>query len=169
MKKTISLFALLGLMSAVNAKPVVDSSHCQQLKGYGSPFLLVLKKGESIFDSILRCANDAKLNNASIHGIGAIQDPTIAYYDLSKQQYVPQAFSGIYELIALNGDVSLFERKRMLHLHTVFGDQQYQARAGHLMSGHIGVTGEIEITPMKGKAIRHFDSETGLNLVDPNA
>ena len=65
----------------------------------------------------------------------------------------------------MNGDVSILDKKRMLHLHTVIGDINYKTYGGHLVDGDIGVTGEITIIPMLGKAVRKYNEETGLNLI----
>lgn len=107
------------------------------------------------------------IDNGSIQGIGAVKDPELASYDLSKKIYKKHEMSGIFEILGLNGDISLLDNQRMVHLHTVLGDEHYQTHGGHLMQGKIGVTGEFMITPMKGKVNRTFNKETGLSLINP--
>jgi hypothetical protein len=170
MKQLISLVLLLcfSFNSVAESSAVVSPSQCGALKNKRAPFMLILKKDAPIIPGILSCVNAARIDNASVKGIGAIKDPTLAYYDLGKKEYKSHQFSGIYEILGLNGDVSLLKGKRMLHIHTVIGDEAYNAHGGHLMHGIIGVTGEFVITPMGGKAIREFNKETGLNLISPS-
>lgn len=166
LKRLILLAALFVAMSA-SASTVLSSSTCAEAKGKGLPFLLILKKDQNIHQAILRCVNAAEIDNASIHGIGAIKQVTLAFYDLKKKKYMDKLFPDIYELLALNGDVSLLKGQRMLHLHTIIGTEDYNTHGGHLVNGVIGVTGEIMITPLQGKAVRTFNDALGLNLINP--
>lgn len=167
------IFICIGMVISmtVNAAGlrVVYPNQCAALKGSDDPFLLILKKGDNIHKAILNCVNSAEINVASIAGLGAIQDPILAYYDLSQKKYLKKQFSGIFELLALSGNVSLLDDKRMLHLHTVIGDRDYVTYGGHLVGGTIGVTAEITIIPMKGTASRQYNEEVGLPLITPGA
>jgi len=167
--KTARVFFIacaLLLPQLSHASAVVNSSQCQTQANKQNPFMLVLQRGENIHQAILQCVTQAKLDNAAIRGIGAIENPTLAYFDLKKKQYLNQKFYGIYELLALNGDVSLDKGHKMLHLHTVIGTRKFTTLGGHLMDGSIGVTGEIMITPLTGQAVRSLNTATGLNLID---
>ena len=86
MKKIVYvLFAVLGFASGNAAAKAVASNQCSKLKNNKVPFMLILKKGENIHESITKCVNDAAINNANISGLGVIVEPTLGYYDLANK------------------------------------------------------------------------------------
>lgn len=163
---TCSIFFISSLTYANNLS-VVDSNSCKKLKGTDKPFMLVLKRGENVTQSILQCANDAELPSATLIGLGALENPTLEYYDFSAKKFQGKTFSGIYELLSLNGDITQSKDKRVIHIHVGLGNDQYNMIGGHLSNALIGVTGEITVIPFKGKLIKRTDKETGLELISP--
>lgn len=116
-------------------------------------------------DAILKHMNDSKLFSASLSGLGAIEDPELAYYNMETKKYETKKFPGIFEIASLNGNISFSEGKLFPHIHVVIGNNQYQAFAGHLMRGIVGATLEITVVPLHRLLYRKFDPEIGLNLI----
>src|SRR6185312_16368723 len=110
------------LSTTANAFPAVDSHSCGKLRGNSQPFMLVLKTGEELPEAIVRCATDANLKGASISGLGAIENPTLAYYLLDSHKYKTKTFSGLYEVTSLNGNIQQLENKPFVHMHVTLGD-----------------------------------------------
>lgn len=146
---------------------LVDSKNCSQLENTDKPFILVLQKGENLFEGILRCAEAIKLKSASISGLGALDDVTVAYYDLNKKEYLTRVFKGMYELISLNGNISLVDGKPFLHIHAALGTEEYQVIGGHIMDATVGPAAEISIIPFDHAMHRKYDDAIGLKLLCP--
>lgn len=154
--------ASLAMASSISA---VDSHSCQQLKGAVDPFILVLKKGENIHKSILQCANDAKLSGATLIGIGALERTTLNYFDHKTKAYKKKKFPQFLELLALNGNITQLNGKRVAHIHVALSDNNFHMIGGHLGDSFVGATAEIKITPLKGRLVKQKDKKTGLNLI----
>jgi predicted DNA-binding protein with PD1-like motif len=145
---------------------VVDSSTWKKLTDKTSPFMLIVHKGENIIETILDCMNALDLPSASISGLGALENPSIAYFNLQTKQYQDKIFSGVYELISLNGNIARAEDASYIaHIHVTLGNEQYQVVGGHLKQGIVGVTAEITFIPFKGPMTRKLDAATGAKLI----
>jgi predicted DNA-binding protein with PD1-like motif len=152
----------------MNANPaVIDSNSGKQVENTEKPFILVLKPGENLFDSILRCADAANIKSASISGLGGLCDISLAYYNLETQQYQTKLFAEMHELISMNGNIAVFEGKRFLHIHAAVGDHHYAVYGGHLMSATVNPSAEITIIPLSAEINRQHDKTTGLKIMCP--
>lgn len=162
----VALFISTSIMAGTKPLVVVSPTTCAKLKNQTQPFILVLDKGTPINKAITQCAKDAELKGASITGLGAIENPRLAYYSLKKKQFLTHELMGVYELLSLDGNISLVNDKPFAHLHAVVSDSNYNVNGGHLMSGDVGVTLEVSITPLSNKVVRSFNKDIGLNLIN---
>lgn len=159
------LFLFVLVSSSIQASQVVSSYQCTQLSHADQPFLLILKRDQRIPEEIIKCIEAAKLSGASISAIGALKNPVIAYFNVKTKKYQSKTFKGVYQLLALNGNLSFIQDKPFLHLHAVLGDRQYRAMGGCLVKATVGVTAEIAITPITTRAARSLDESFDLNLI----
>lgn len=146
---------------------IVDSQTANRLVNTERPFILALKMGENLFEGIMRCAAAVNLKSASISGLGALDDVTVAYYNLSTKQYQTKLFKGMYELISLNGNVARFDGKHFIHIHAALGTEEYNVVGGHIMDATVGPSAEITIVPLSANIDRQYDDATGLKLMCP--
>jgi predicted DNA-binding protein with PD1-like motif len=146
---------------------VVDFHTCHKLAGTNLPFMLIIHKGENLTDTIIKCADAINIKSAMLSGLGALENPTLAYYNLETKQYQNKTFSGIYELISLNGNISFAQDKRFFHIHVAIADTNYQVHGGHLVDSLVGVTAEVTFVPFNAPMFRIFDSDVGLKLISP--
>jgi len=129
------------------------------------PFLFVLQKGQAIFPSLYACLKNAKVYGAALSGIGAVKNVDIAYFDLAQKKYVRKEFNAAdYELLNLNGNVSLKDGEAIAHIHVVLADHNYNAFGGHLFAAKVAVIAEILVTPLADIPVRLMDEKTGTGL-----
>ena len=152
---------------AVANLSVVDLANCHLLSNTDQPFILTLKMGEDLFEGVLQCAYKMQLKSAMLSGLGALSNVTVAFYNLSTKQYHTKLFTGMYELISLNGNLSLLENKHFVHIHAALGTETYSVKGGHIMSATVGASAEIAITPLSNNIQRVHDPVTGLKLMCP--
>ena len=164
MKSTFMLLTLLGTLKGFAADYIaVDQNSCGRMKNSAESFVLVLKTGEKLQEGIIKCATD-ELVGASIHGIGQFLNPTFAYYGPNEKPQII-TLDGIYEVISLNGNISLSNTHYYTHIHAVLGNNKLEARAGHIKESTIGATAELIITPFSKPLVRDVNSDTGFGPI----
>ena len=167
MKTLLTASILLASSQLAIAAPLsaVSTSTCPQLKGTQDPFILVLKKGEKLQESIVHCANQVELNGASLSALGAIDNTTLTYFDHKKKLYYKKEYPEFMELIALSGNITFVNDKREAHIHVALSDHDYKMSGGHLGEATVAATVEVTIIPIKNKLVKKMDEATGLNLI----
>lgn len=129
--------------------------------------LLALAKGEKLQESLLRIVRDYNIQSAKISGIGALRDPELGVFDTEAKKYDKHVLTGLWELISLNGNVSIVNGERFLHLHAALGAPDFSVKGGHLFESEIGIMAEIFIEPLPTPLHREKVEEFGLYSWDP--
>ncbi|MFH1536554.1 MAG: PPC domain-containing DNA-binding protein [Patescibacteria group bacterium] len=140
-------------------------------KKSNNKYILKLKKGEEVIETLTRFCEDNDVKSGSITGIGATDNATLNYFDLEKGDYIPKKFSGKnYEILSLNGNITLVKDKvkdkPFVHIHITLGDSDYNVFGGHLVSADISVTCEIIINVIDETIYRKMDEGFKLNFLD---
>ena len=167
----VSFLLLSGCQSQAKENlHIVDASHCGNVNVH-DPFLLVLKRGDELISSLQMCAKSAHLSSAVVSGgVGALENPTIAYYSRKDHGYHKRSLDGgDYELLSASGNVTWLDNKPFAHIHVTLGDTNYQVYGGHLMKGTVAVVGELMVTPLQAKGVRQWNSAIQLNTITPNS
>ncbi len=128
-------------------------------------YVLIIDRGEELVSTISNFCKKNKIKAAFVSGIGALSNINLGYFDIIKKEYIKREFDNSYELININGNISVKEDNYILHCHVVLGGPDYSLKGGHLFRGLVSVTAEIYILPLNGKLIREMDEETSLNLI----
>jgi predicted DNA-binding protein with PD1-like motif len=128
-------------------------------------YVLIIDRGEELVSTISNFCKKNKIKAAFVSGIGALSNINLGYFDIIKKEYIKREFDNSYELININGNISVKEDNYILHCHVVLGGPDYSLKGGHLFRGLVSVTAEIYILPLDGKLIREMDEETSLNLI----
>ena len=139
-----------------------------KFKKISNGYIIELKKGEEVIESLTAFCVDNNINSGAIAGVGGTDNVSIKYYDLETRTYITKNFSGKnYEILSLNGNVSLVDGKHFFHIHIVLGDSDFNAFGGHLGSCNIGIIAEITLTLTSDEIInRKFDDEFRANLLN---
>ncbi len=173
--KKYFLALLVGLLAVTltTAKPIsttriVYSNQCQNIPPM-QPFMLILKKDQDVFKAIKTCISAANIHGGSISGIGAIENPTLGFYNLKKKAFKRKTYSGDYEVLSLNGNISSIDDKELfVHLHTTLGKDNFSVIGGHLFDAKVAVTLELFINPLGEMPVRTMNKAIGLNLINPD-
>lgn len=144
----------------------VGKLSCAKLENTTKPFILVLNSGDDLLESITQCAKDAKLIGASIHGLGQIHNPTLAYFTSNPNDKPTLThFQGYYELASFTGNITNNDNKYYTHAHAVLADKKFHGIAGHVNSAKVGLTAEMTITPLLAPIERIVDPKTGFGPI----
>jgi len=125
----------------------------------GNNYLLVLKRGQPLIASLMAFLEKEKLPGASIAGIGAVQDPEVAYYNINLKKYQYKKFEGSMEVLSLTGNLGYFENKPIVHAHVTLGAPDFTVHGGHVKEATVSLILEIFITPTTKPITREWNKE----------
>lgn len=129
-------------------------------------YLLRLVKGEEIVQTVKNFCKKEHIRNASIQGLGSVQNPTLTHYRVDTKKYSEKVVEGILEVTNLMGNVGMFENEPLVHVHITLSDKDMNAKGGHLVKGIVSATLELIITVFNTKHTKSFNEEIGLKLWD---
>jgi len=136
------------------------------VRSHNSQIIVVLEKDQNVIEALTEVAISQKIRGGHITGIGAVKDVELGFYELHKKDYIRKKFTGDdYELIALNGNVSLRDGLPYIHVHTALGRSDFGVFGGHLFEARVAVTAEIYITPFGMMPERTFQPGLGLQTI----
>ena len=100
--------------------------------------------------------------------IGAFATATLAFFDLSTQDYKEIPVTDQSEVLSLLGDITLDENDTPNpHLHVVLGFTDGSTRGGHFLKGVVRPTLEVVIRETPAELRRSYRPEFGIALIDP--
>jgi len=162
----ISVFSILFFTSTAFALSAVNVENCKKMENTETPFILVLNMNDHLLENITQCAANAKLNAASVSGLGQLHDPALAYFT-SHPEDKPSVkkFSGFFELTNLTGNITNNKGQYYTHVHATLADKNFKGIAGHVDSATVGLTAEITIAPLVSHVEREVDAKTGFGPI----
>lgn len=101
-----------------------------------------------------------------IHGIGAIGELTLRFFNPKTKAYEDKTFREQMEIANLTGNVSSMDGQVYLHLHITAGRSDYSALAGHLLSATLSGAGEFVVEDYGEQISRVYNPDLGLNVYD---
>src|SRR3990167_720971 len=131
----------------------------------GELHVVVLRKGEEVFESLTEFAKQTDVNNAWFQALGAALEVELGYYNLDEQKYSWRVFSGPLEITGLQGNIAQKDGQPVFHAHGSFADDSYNVVGGHIKRLIVAGTCELFITPLNLKLTRQLDDEVGLELL----
>ena len=129
--------------------------------------LLVLDGGDDVMGSLIDFARRKHINGASLHGIGAFSQATVAYWNKETKVYEEIAVGEQVEVLSIAGSLATSGDEIKVHAHVVLGRRDGSAVGGHLLRATVFPTLEVFITDMGARLTREKDAATGLMLLAP--
>jgi len=116
-----------------------------------------LTEGEDLHDSISQVCSENNVDSAIIlTGLGMISHITFGWF--TGNGYLEEIRDGIFELIALSGNVSYKENRIYPHLHATFSNEKHFVEGGHILKAIVYNNAEIFIKPLETIFLgRRFD------------
>lgn len=132
----------------------------------GNRHVVSIANHTEIVGAITEFCSENDIHAGSIHGIGAVSEATLRFFDPATKKYVDKKFAEQMEIANLTGNISAMDGKVYIHLHITLGKQDYTALAGHLLSAVLNGAGEFVIEKFDDDIRRRHDDDTGLNVYD---
>lgn len=130
---------------------------------FGNRYLVRLDPGEEILAELTAICMQEGIALGEFRGLGAAGELELGVYDVSKQQFYKETFTGPYEITSLFGTISEKDGAVYLHAHLSASTIGGTSIGGHLNRAVISGTGELVIEPMEGRVGRTVNPLTGLN------
>ncbi len=133
-------------------------------KQFGNSFVVSISNHAEITRAVAAFAKEHNIKAGTVHGIGAVKEAVLRFFDPATKEYVDKTFAQQMEISNLTGNISQKDGEPYIHLHITLGCADYSTISGHLLSAIIHGAGELAIEKFDGETGRYFDEETGLNL-----
>ena len=127
--------------------------------------ILRFDRGEDLLVTLQAFCEKEEIVAGTISAIGAAEKIVLSWYDLIEKKYVDVERDEQLEIVALNGNVSSFKGKPIIHAHGCFSDRTMTVIAGHVKSLIVGATCELRLNILRGKMERGHDAAVGLHLL----
>lgn len=128
-------------------------------------YLLRLDRGDDLIEKLTEIVKENDIHLATISGLGAVSKIVFGYYDQKDWEYNFLEKEGQFEILSLNGNVSIKDGEPMVHAHIMLADEEGNAFGGHLGEGTVVFASEIEIQELSdADKTRKYDEDTGLPL-----
>jgi predicted DNA-binding protein with PD1-like motif len=125
-----------------------------------------LEQGDDVHETIQSFCRDHNVSNATLEGIGSVEDPTLAHYSIHTKEFHNQKFQGVYEVASMLGNVALVDDQPFAHVHVTVAGVDLTARAGHLVQAQCSATLEVLVRPYETSYIKRLDDAIGLQVWD---
>jgi predicted DNA-binding protein with PD1-like motif len=128
-------------------------------------FVLVFEKGDEVMAGLAAFARDNRIMAGYFTGIGACSRLTVAFFDPADKQYRNIPIDEDVEVLALVGNLSVYEGGPRIHAHITVGRADGTTRGGHLVEAYIGPTLEVVLQELPVLLRREHNDEVGLPLI----
>ena len=122
--------------------------------------------GEEVVGCLKDLARSERLPSASITGLGAVGEATLAFFDRDRRTYVETRLAEDLEVVSMVGNIAWLGDDPVVHLHGVLSRPDATTAAGHIMRAVVSVTVEATLIVHPDRVARAPDSLFGLNLLD---
>src|SRR6202140_5098531 len=185
MAKTLYVLVLIGVTTLIGCSQETASEYVSgseavprgkapkmqvQLLNAGEPmkqYAVIFYQGDEAFSGLLEFAEKYDVTSAHFTAIGALNGATLGWFDPQRKMYKKIPINGQHEVIAMSGDIALYQGKPVVHTHLVVGSPDGTTRAGHVLDAFVSQTLEVMVTVHPIAMKKRFDPETDLTLIDP--
>lgn len=162
----VSLLGTLCMPATSGAQAPAAAARPIQYKKAGTSYVLVLRPGDKLVDSLKAFQEKEKLPSAHLVGLGFVKNSRIGFYSGEQKKYQEKAFPEPMELASLTGSLSWVDGKPWIHCHAVLSGADFHAIGGHLMEAEFALTGEVYITPLDLRIERRHDPALNVKVID---
>ena len=127
-------------------------------------FAVVLATGDKVKESVRAFANSLGATG-HLHGIGAMQKATVAFWNPATRAYEHIEVNEQVEVLSLIGNVAHVRDRLDLHAHVVLGHRDGHTTGGHLIEAVVHPTLELLFVECVPALRREKDADTGLDLL----
>ncbi len=137
-------------------------------RGKQKDYAVIFSKGDEALSGLTDFAKQYNVTSAHFTAIGAVNGAELAWFDPSRKMYKQISVDGQAEVVAMIGNIALYNGKPVVHTHMVVGLPDGSTRAGHVLAAHVSPTLEVMVTVDPNAMRKRLDPETDLALIGPS-
>ena len=103
-----------------------------QYQQFGERYIVRLESGEPIVETLTRFCKEQRIEFANLSAAGAVEWVRLGYWNARTRQYEYREVEEQMEVVSFQGNSSLKDGEPFLHLHGVFGRQDFSVLGGHI-------------------------------------
>lgn len=127
---------------------------------------LIFETGDEFPALLTQFAQSAGLKASRFTAIGAFERATFGYFDWEKKDYIPIPVDEQVEVLALTGDIAIYDGKPQVHAHAVVGLRDGSTRGGHVLQAFVRPTLEVIVDEARRELHKRYDPDIGIALID---
>jgi predicted DNA-binding protein with PD1-like motif len=108
-------------------------SRGEQTKEYA----VIFGEGDEAFSGLLAFAQKYHVTSAHFTAIGGLSRATLAWFDPTREMFKKISINGQVEVLAMIGDIALYQGKPVVHTHMVVGSSDGTTRGGHVLAAYV--------------------------------
>lgn len=134
-------------------------------KRMGDRILARLAAGDEVIASLKDLARAENIPAASITGLGAVDDITLALYHPARREYLTTRLTEELEVASMTGNIAWLDGDPVVHIHGVVSRADCATAAGHFVQARVSVTLEVMLHLYPERIARAPEPAIGLNLL----
>lgn len=114
-----------------------------------------LDPGELLIKTLTDLAAQKQIRTAFLcTGVGMLTDPSLGFFDVEKDNYDIKVLPGLFDLNAVQGNITWTKEGPVPHVHLMFNDRSFRTFGGHLMEAKCHITMELLLVRSDGLDLR---------------
>ena len=138
-----------------------------ELLGAGArTFAVVFDIGDEFIAGLTSFAKENDLAASHFTAIGSFSDGRFGYFQLERKEFKPIPINEQVEVLALVGNIALYQGEPMIHAHVVVGRSDGTTLGGHILEAHVRPTLEVTVVESPKHLQRTYNPDIGLALIN---
>ncbi|AMR32480.1 hypothetical protein A0256_14125 [Mucilaginibacter sp. PAMC 26640] len=130
-----------------------------------STYLVSFFKGDEVVSGLTGFALEYNVKSAHFQGIGSAFSVELGWFDFDRLEY-EVINVGIAEVTSLDGNITWYEDKPVVHAHTTASEKGGFVKGGHLLAMHVGPTVEVIVTVEPTSLHKKLNPEFNATMID---
>lgn len=130
-------------------------------------YAVIFSKGDDAMSGLTDFAIKNHIGDAHFTAIGAVNGATLAWLDPAAKIYHRIPVTQQAEVVSLIGDMTTFNGKPIVHMHTVLAKSDGTTVGGHVFELDVNPTLEVIVTVNTVPLKRKPDELSGMKVIDP--
>ena len=136
-----------------------------EYKKINGSWVIVLRRNEKVIESLKKFVGKNDIKSGYFNAVGAVSSVVLAHYNLEKKKYTTKSINKPLEIVSLMGNIAMKGTEKIIHGHIVVGTDKMELYGGHLKEATVAATCEIILNEFKETIEKHYDEDTGINLM----
>lgn len=128
-------------------------------------FVVVFDIGDEFIAGLTGFAKENGLAACHFTAIGSFSDARLGYFQIERKEFKPIPIDEQVEVLALVGNIVLYQGEPMIHAHVVVGRSDGRTLGGHILEAHIRPTLEVTVVESPKHLQRTYNPDIGLALI----